>query len=581
MEAETARKRKSRASKRTRTGKASRLPEDVLDECEASFTAAQESVTKASKNYYSETGLMALLCRHDKVIYVVNLTTPGERQHNALALLDRLMDELPDTWRVGVLYDIACQLSRSVDKHNFLERFSDRLIWAVSVFHAYGHQWACQLLFHPRKCDGFGLSDGEGCERFWSSIRHLISVLRVTGYHRRLFMLDRQMTYNEQASRCTYGQWLARRYQHTVRRAAQASDVLRTCAVAEEDLAKEWSAQLEAQLTKPERQSASAGDKKLNAILLDIAIREELNTELKSDRAKLKRSARTMQPRDVQELSDRIDGTKRQLDVLRTKIKDESAKLGTRDLGRLQDLRGSAYVRARVNARALRGNIRAAIAAHKFERTKLERTYRHQDGAHNLTENKDHVQTKKLVNRREKTISGMIKKFNQLVTQMEALIKSGQVPKRGTRPPRRLEARKLFKLDVDDDIWQEDPGLGPQDESALPRWQVDDRVRSGIAAMLESRRCEEEMERLAEEAKALNQWYTEEYQTLTNFCAAQEGTLEIILRSGFIDSSTQKTKLSTMQAVRGWPRSMQRQRAGCSTCAGRLSDEAYILRPGR
>lgn len=54
-------------------------------------------------------------------------------------------------------------------------------MWAVSVFHAYGHQWACQLVFHPRKCDGFGLSDGEGCERFWSAIRRLISGLRVCG----------------------------------------------------------------------------------------------------------------------------------------------------------------------------------------------------------------------------------------------------------------------------------------------------------------------------------------------------------------------------------------------------------------
>ena len=115
MEAEVAQLRKGPAKKRTR-GTSARLADEVLDECEQSFIAAQEKVTKASKNYYADTGLMALLCRHDRVLWVANMTTPGERQHNALALLQRLMDELPDNWNIGVLYDIACQLSRSVDK---------------------------------------------------------------------------------------------------------------------------------------------------------------------------------------------------------------------------------------------------------------------------------------------------------------------------------------------------------------------------------------------------------------------------------------------------------------------------------
>lgn len=115
MEAEVERKRK-KPSRKSKRGKVARVAEDILDECEKSFLAAQEFVTKASKNHYAETGLMALLCRHDRVLFAVNLTTPGERQHYALALLQRLMDELPPDWRVGVLYDIACQLSRSIEK---------------------------------------------------------------------------------------------------------------------------------------------------------------------------------------------------------------------------------------------------------------------------------------------------------------------------------------------------------------------------------------------------------------------------------------------------------------------------------
>lgn len=123
MEREVNEKRKKPPRTRRR-GKAAKIADDILDECEQSFIAAQESVTKASKNYYSETGLMALLCRHDRVLFLVNLTTPGERQHNALALLHKLMRHLPSDWCVGVLYDIACQLSRSVEKVRLCCSFS-------------------------------------------------------------------------------------------------------------------------------------------------------------------------------------------------------------------------------------------------------------------------------------------------------------------------------------------------------------------------------------------------------------------------------------------------------------------------
>lgn len=118
-EEEVEAKRKKPARKRTK-GTSAKLDDDVLDECEESFIAAQEKVTKASKNYYADTGLMAILCRHDRVLYVANMTTPGERQHFALVLLRKVLEGLPQDWMVGVLYDIACQLSRSIEKVRIL-----------------------------------------------------------------------------------------------------------------------------------------------------------------------------------------------------------------------------------------------------------------------------------------------------------------------------------------------------------------------------------------------------------------------------------------------------------------------------
>jgi hypothetical protein len=145
-----------------------------------SFLAADERRQKASTKLFTDTGLMALLCRHDRVLWLVNMPSAGERQHYALALLNALFEHLPPEIRVGLLYDIGCQLHRSCIKWGFLKEYLDRITFGISVFHAYGHQWPCQMIYHP-KCSGFGLTDGEGCEQFWSAIKLLIPSLRMAG----------------------------------------------------------------------------------------------------------------------------------------------------------------------------------------------------------------------------------------------------------------------------------------------------------------------------------------------------------------------------------------------------------------
>lgn len=157
------------------------LPTSVLDDCGNSFIAADEKREKASTQFFADTGIMSLLCRHDRCLFAVNMTHKGERQHYALALIKEFFKHIPPNATFGLLYDIACQLKRSMLIFGFLSDIFPRMIFAVSIFHAYGHQWPCQVKYHPRKCEGFGLSDGEGCERFWSALRKLIPSLRVSG----------------------------------------------------------------------------------------------------------------------------------------------------------------------------------------------------------------------------------------------------------------------------------------------------------------------------------------------------------------------------------------------------------------
>ena len=92
------------------------LPDETLDDCKKVFIAAQGHIAKTNGVIFADTALMALLCRHDRPLFLVNMTSAGERQYYALALIKTLFEHLPDDWIVGLLYDVACQLERSMRK---------------------------------------------------------------------------------------------------------------------------------------------------------------------------------------------------------------------------------------------------------------------------------------------------------------------------------------------------------------------------------------------------------------------------------------------------------------------------------
>ena len=143
--------------------------------------AADEKRQKASTQFFADTSIMALLCCHDRVLWTVNMTSAGEKQYYVLALIQQLFEHLLHNVTVRILYDIGCQLHWSCEKWGFLQEYLPHLTFAISVFHAFGHQWPCQIVYHPCKRTGFGLMDGEGCERFWSALKALIPGLCVSG----------------------------------------------------------------------------------------------------------------------------------------------------------------------------------------------------------------------------------------------------------------------------------------------------------------------------------------------------------------------------------------------------------------
>lgn len=158
-----------------------KVPRSVLDGCNDLFIAAEESREKASTQFFDVTGIMALICCHDQVLWMVNMKSAGEKQAYALALVETFFQHVPHWWKLGLLYDIICQLHHSCLKWGFLNWYISRLFFGLSIFHAFGHGWPCQLIYHPWKCPWFGLTDGEGCERIWKLLQFLIAFLRIAG----------------------------------------------------------------------------------------------------------------------------------------------------------------------------------------------------------------------------------------------------------------------------------------------------------------------------------------------------------------------------------------------------------------
>ncbi|KAI7965082.1 hypothetical protein MJO29_003180 [Puccinia striiformis f. sp. tritici] len=139
------------------------------DACADSHKAANNKRSESTWKGCDDTGLMGCCCCHDQVVLLANIHCSSEKRCLPLALIKELLNDLEATRPVGVLYDIRCSLKKFLDLRDYFAFPSkkDLIKFGTSVFHAYVHEWKCQVKFNPRYNIGWGLSDGEGLERLW------------------------------------------------------------------------------------------------------------------------------------------------------------------------------------------------------------------------------------------------------------------------------------------------------------------------------------------------------------------------------------------------------------------------------
>ncbi|KAL1658174.1 hypothetical protein GGG16DRAFT_67121 [Schizophyllum commune] len=458
------------------------------------------------------------------------MTTAGEKRYYVVALMNALMAHLPGDWTVGLLYDIACQTHASALKWGLFDEYVERLMFAVSVFHAYGHEIGCQVLYHPRKRIGYGLSDGEGCERFWSSISKFISYLRVAGYHLRLYTLDLQMQHIAATSLFEGAAWLARKRLLLEGKRKEANAWLSECGRFADDLPylrEQW------------RQQEVEAALELKKLVKDAEQRVEDATAGCGPDRPSKGDSRSPAEKDAD-----VAAAKANLRAALTKYERKVAQLGVDAKAKLERMRTNKALLCRAQCLILLRQARAAISKRKME---LERV----NAYHQTNKNGDnalrrHVSTS--VDRRSSSVKNIVQRYNKACEDLRSRI-DATIKRQGhcsVRPLDNLPDKGIWDLDIDNPCWDELRYDLDEDEDA-PQWMVNPDVRKGIRAVLILDRCDEEAVRLQHEERNLRSWFYEEWEAVRR---AIKGALNIPDAPALIHQLFQRRKQLLRLAVK-------------------------------
>lgn len=116
-------------------------------------------------------------------------------------------------------------------------------------------------------------------------------------------------------------------------------------------------------------------DRAISDVIADRGRVKDIETEIKD--LQQKRSGEDDEDED-DAIQSQVHELEKVLNETRARLKDMEKALGVGGRKRLAQLKGNTYLRLRMNARALKARLRSKVIDHKFERSQLERAYRHQ-----------------------------------------------------------------------------------------------------------------------------------------------------------------------------------------------------------
>ncbi|OAV87019.1 hypothetical protein PTTG_29615 [Puccinia triticina 1-1 BBBD Race 1] len=208
--------------------------------CADTHKAANDTRNETAWEKCDDNGLFASACCHDIPLKYINIYKTGEKLYYPVSILRTILADfsstkwescttLVATWKpmltgYGIVKFLS-NLTRSSLTHclqhlqrNLLEECRADLRFGTSVFHAYVHEWSCQVKYNPRLNEFWGLSDGEGLERLWSFQSPLISTNRVSTRLHQFNSLDARSQYYTKLLNEMGAHWLLQKleYAHSV-----------------------------------------------------------------------------------------------------------------------------------------------------------------------------------------------------------------------------------------------------------------------------------------------------------------------------------------------------------------------------
>ncbi|KAI7933026.1 hypothetical protein MJO28_017857 [Puccinia striiformis f. sp. tritici] len=456
------------------------------DKCAASHKAGNDNRNKTTWKACDDTGLMGACCRHDSVIYLTNIEGTGENRALPLVILERIIHTIEADRPIGVLYDLVCSLDKFIQLRDIWPESRGRLSFGTSVFHAYVHEWPCQVKYNPRYQKGWGLSDGESLERLWSALSPLVSPLRYATRNNRLGALAHRCKHRNKQSVVKLASWLRKKFdQALVRRDTEKDVISRLVQIRNpngdgqqgytvEFLRSQWQDQVQ---VAPDKDEDVIGQTNLATFYENEEVLNEYRDRVRSG----------SWPSSLFELNDIIstiterEAAQHKLAALLGKDYDQLRGTRTTEMGMLTLL-----WRAKSKLFATAVDVRA-------ERQPLIST----DSGNILgTRLKEKIMA--AIKRRSKPVDMVIKTFNLRRREYFAKFNPSQL-----RLPENhdLTLAEFQSMDLDDPLWND----GHFYHARAP-WATDPLVRGGIRSVLLLDRVEEEIELLTQELDRAMSW---------------------------------------------------------------------------
>ncbi|EFP79113.2 uncharacterized protein PGTG_05434 [Puccinia graminis f. sp. tritici CRL 75-36-700-3] len=489
-------------SQEIRHQEAQGMTPEQADRCTESHKAADDKRNESTWKGCDDTGLMGCCCRHDAAIYLTNIYKSGEKRHFPMTIIKKLLSDIEPNRQVGILYDIGCTMDKYIDRRQLIPQYRSQLKFGTSVFHAYAHNWLCQLEFHPRFNKGWGLSDGEGLERLWSYLSSLVSPLRYATRNHRLAAISHRVKHHNNRGIKQLPYWLRRKFHQAVKRQQETQSTLTTLLTKRNPherldqnftidfFKKQWKAQQQFHTEHTEAEMDRRN--KLVALYKREATVEYMRERLQGPEIFLVTVA------EVRELMDSIVA---QSDSLASEIAELT--------GRMEGGSNRDYEEEKLRLLLWDAKSELFVQAVHIHAERQPLLNSHIMGSHLGTQGKENI-IKALQNRRP-AVKKIIDTFNGLYEQFQQKYPEQHLSDAHDHP---LTYDDFVEWEMDHPFWND--GLYHHMEAP---WSIDPDVKTGINCILILRRVQEEFELIAQELARAVGWAIATHSQLTETIA--------------------------------------------------------------